>query len=55
MTDLDIMEDVCDDLLLGDPEVRVVVVWVGAVVDDAVHVEVEVVELGDLVLLHHLR
>ncbi len=52
--DLDVVEDALEYLLLRDPEVGVVVVGVRADVDDAVHVEVQVVELGDLVLLHHL-
>ena len=42
------------DLLLADPKVRVVVVGVRANVDDAVHVQVQVVEFGDLVLLDDL-
>ena len=52
--ELDVMENVLEYLLLTDSEVRVVIVGVGADVDDAVHVKVQVVELRDLVLLHHL-
>ena len=51
---LNIMENILENLLLTDSEVRIVIVGVGADVDDAVHVEVEVVKLWDLVLLHHL-
>ena len=50
---LDVMENVLEYLLLTDSEVRVVIVGVGADVDDAVHVKVQVVELRDLVLLDH--
>jgi hypothetical protein len=42
-----VREDGREDLLLRQPEVGIVVVRVGAVVDDAVEVEVEVVEFGD--------
>ena len=47
------MENVLEYFLLTDSEVRVVIVGVGADVDDAVHVKVQVVELRDLVLLDH--
>ena len=49
-----VMKNVLEDLLLTDSEVRIVIVGVGADVDDAVHVEVEVVKLRNLVFLHHL-
>ena len=47
------MENVLEYFLLTDSEVRVVIVGVGADVDDAVHVKVQVVELRDLILLDH--
>ena len=50
---LDIVENVLEYLLLTDSEVRIVIVGVGADVDDAVHVKVKVVKLWDLVFLHH--
>ena len=45
---LDIVENVLEYFLLTDSEVRVVIVGVGADVNDAVHVKVKVVELWDL-------
>ena len=50
---LDVVEDVRDDLLLRNPKVWIIVVGVRAVVDDPVHVEVQVVKLRNLVILHH--
>ena len=50
---LDIVENVLEYFLLTDSEVRVVIVGVGADVNDAVHVKVKVVELWDLIFLHH--
>ena len=47
-------QNVLENFLLGDSEVRVVIIGMGADVDDPVHVQVQVVELRDLVLLHHL-
>mgnify|MGYP001380990581 CR=1 FL=1 len=44
--ELNVVENVLEYFLLTDSEVRVVIVGVGADVDDAVHVEVEVIELG---------
>ena len=44
---LQIMEDAFKDFRLRDAVV-VVVIWMGTVVDDAVHVQVEVVKLGNL-------
>jgi len=41
------MEDAFKDFRLRDAVV-VVVIWMGTVVDDAVHVQVEVVKLGNL-------
>ena len=49
------MENVREYFLLGDPEVGVVVVRVGAGVDDPVHVQVQIVKLGDLILLYNLE
>lgn len=42
------MEYVLEYLLLGDPEVGITVVRMGAVMDDAVHVQVHVVEVWNL-------
>lgn len=42
------MENVGKNLLLRDAEVDVLVVGVGALMNDAVHVQVEVIELGNL-------
>ena len=50
---LDVVEDVRDDLLLCDPEVRIIVVGVRTVVDDPVHVQIQVVKLRNLVVLHY--
>ena len=52
---LQVMENVREYFLLGDPEVGVVVVRVGAGVDDPVHVQVQIVKLGDLILLYNLE
>lgn len=43
-----IEKNVLENLLLCDPEVNVVIVGMRTVVDDAVHVQVEIVELGHL-------
>ena len=48
------MKYILKDLFLGNPEVRVIIIGMGADVDDPVHVQVQVIELWDLVLLHHL-
>lgn len=42
------MEDIGEDLLLGDAEVHVLVVGVRALVDDPVHVQVQMIKLWDL-------
>ena len=42
------MEDVREDFLLADAKVHVVVVRMRADVNDAVHVEIEIVENGNL-------
>ena len=47
------MENVLENLLLADSEVRIVIVGMGADVDDAVHVQVQVVKLRNLVFLHN--
>ena len=47
------MENVLKYLLFTDSEVRIVIVGVGADVDDAVHVKVQVIKLWDLVFLDH--
>ena len=47
------MENVLEYFLLTDSEVRVVIIGVGADVDDAVHVKVQVIKLWDLVFLDH--
>ena len=52
--ELNVVENVLEYFLLTDSEVRVVIVGVGADVDDAVHVKVQVVKLWDLVFLDHL-
>lgn len=44
----EIEENVLENLFLCDTKVYVVVVGMRAVVDDAVHVEIQVVELGHL-------
>jgi hypothetical protein len=45
---LQIKENVAKDLLLGDAKVHVVVVWMTAIVDYSIHVEVEIVKLRHL-------
>ena len=52
--ELNVVENVLKYFLLTDSEVRVVIIGVGADVDDAVHVKVQVVEFGNLVLLDDL-
>ena len=42
------MEDVAEYLVLCDAKVRVAIVWMGADVDDAIHVQIQVIKLGDL-------
>lgn len=42
------MEDVTENLLFANSEVRVVVVRVCAHVDDAVHVQIQIIKLRDL-------
>jgi len=44
-----------EHLIFAQAELRVIRVFVGAVVDDTVHVEVEGVELGDTILGDELR
>lgn len=42
------MKDVGEDLLLCDAEVHVLIVGVRALVDDPVHVQVQIIKLRDL-------
>lgn len=42
------MEYINKDLFLGDSKVRVIVIWVRTLVNDAIHVKVQVVEIWDL-------
>lgn len=51
--DFNVVENVFKDLLFGDSKMRIVVVGMGADMDDAVHVEVKVVEIRNLVFLDH--
>lgn len=44
----EVVEDVGKDLLLSDTEVYVLVVGVRALVDDPVHVQVQIIKLWDL-------
>ena len=48
---LNVVKDVLKDLLLADPEVRVVIIGMRADVDDAVHVEIQIVKLRNLIFL----
>lgn len=50
-----VSEDGSKNLWFSDAEEGIVVVWVGAVVDDAVHVEVEVVEFRDALVIDQLE
>ena len=52
---LDVMKNVAKNLLLGDSKVRIVVVRMGAGVNDSVHIQVQIVELRDLVLFYNLK
>lgn len=45
---LQVMENVSENLFLRDAEVNVLIIWVGALVDDAIHIQVEIVELWNL-------
>ena len=45
---LDVVEDGLKYFLLGDTEMRVVVFWMRAHVDDSVHIQVQVVKLRNL-------
>ena len=49
------MKNVAKNLLLGDSKVRIVVVRMGAGVNDSVHIQVQIVELRDLVLFYNLK
>lgn len=48
MTNLDVLEDIVEDLLFGNAESDVIVVRMRAVVNDSIHVQVQIVELGNL-------
>lgn len=45
---LQVVEDIREDLLLGNAEVHILIVWVGALVYNPVHVQIEVVKLWNL-------
>lgn len=45
---LQVMEDVCKNLFLRNAKVDIFIVWVRTLVDDAVHVQIEVVKLWNL-------
>lgn len=45
---VDVVENVHENLLFGDAKLNVRVVRMGAIVNDSVHVQVKVVELGNL-------
>lgn len=45
---LQVVEDVSEDLFLGDAEVDVLIVGVGTLVNDPIHVQVEIVEFWNL-------
>jgi hypothetical protein len=51
---IDIGEYRGEYLFLRQAEVRIVIVWMRTVMDDAVEIEVEVVEFGDVILLDEL-
>ena len=42
------MEDVCKNLFLRDAKVDIFVVGVGTLVDNPIHVQIEIVKLWDL-------
>lgn len=45
---LQVMEDVCKNLFLRDAKVDILIVWVRTLVDDAIHVQIEIVKLWNL-------
>lgn len=45
---LKIMENVCKDLLLRNAKVDVFIIWVGALMNNSIHVKIEIVEFGNL-------
>lgn len=45
---LKIMEDVCKDLLLRNTKVDILVIRVGALMNNSIHVKIEIVEFGNL-------
>ena len=47
------MKNTLKDLLLTNPKVRIIVVWVRADVNDPIHIQIKVVKFRYLVLLHN--
>lgn len=45
---LQIVEDVCKNLLLRNSKVDILVIGVGALMNDSIHVQIEIVEFGNL-------
>ena len=42
------MENISNNLFLRDSEMDIVIIWVGAIMDDAIHIKIEVVKFWDL-------
>lgn len=42
------MENVCKNLLFGDAEVNVFIIWMRTLMDDPIHVQIEIVKFWDL-------
>lgn len=42
------MEDVSENLLLGNAEVDILIIWMGALMDDPIHVQIQIVKLWNL-------
>ena len=51
---LNVVKDILKNLLLADPEVRIIIIGVRTDVDDSIHVQIEIVKLRNLIFLHHL-
>lgn len=45
---LQVKENVLEDLLLCDAEMNIIVVRMRAIVDDSIHIQVKIIELGNL-------
>ena len=45
------MENILENFLFTDSKMRIVIIRVGTNVNDSIHVKIEVVKLGNLVLL----